>query len=189
MNSDKQLLLNTFVANGDDPRTYLRKPFLADKYYVASNGHVIIFIDNDGSIDDLTTNQVSESKKVMQLIAHAKIKPEGFITMPENTHPLTFVDCEKCTDGNCECFACGNETECEHCDGTGKVEKWLTTLTAEGFRFATHYLHKLKCINAIIEYGNQDGDSFVFRGNIKGIEYFGSINPCRESNYDKSNAA
>lgn len=180
MSTDRQLLLNTFVAK-DDPRTYLYKPFLVADYYCATNGHMIIFIDNDGSLPEIQSGKMSDNKKVLTLVAHCKLKPEYSIDIPDGTKPSQYEDCHKCNGtGMVECFACNHPEQCEYCDGAGKIEKFEPIIIDDiGVPFASHYLHTLKNIGAKLEAGNNDESSFIFRGEIRGIKYMGALNIMR----------
>jgi len=180
MNADRKLLLNMFVAT-DDPRDYLKEPFLVGDYYCATNGHFMVFVENDGSLPEIQKSIMSEQKKVLSILAHCKLKPEYTIEIPEGTNPITHVDCKKCHGtGKEECFNCNHESDCEHCEGAGKVEKFEPFLIEDiGVNFASHYLHTLKSIGAKLEAGNNDEASFIFRGEINGIKYMGAINNMR----------
>jgi len=180
MNADRKLLLNMFVAT-DDPRDYLKEPFIVKDYYCATNGHFMVFVDNDGSLPEIEKSIMSEQKKILSCLAHCKLKPEYTMEIPDVTNPLLHVDCEKCHGtGKEECFNCNHESECEYCEGTGKVEKFEPVLVDDlGVNFASHYLHTLKSIGAKLEAGNNDEASFIFRGEINGIKYMGAINNMR----------
>lgn len=122
--------LDPFCSTGRDPRDYLRTPIRLDSHIVASNGHVLIAVPDDGR--ELPANASSYPQRLIDVVARMLGLAPGAVTfraadvaLPEGkdckpcngTGKAKSVRCPECDDGE---FEHGTHTyECKDCDGNG----------------------------------------------------------------------
>lgn len=110
-------ILQPFCAVGDI-RHYLNQPYKKGDYLFASDGSIMVSMENDGLITDPELDALAPNNSET-LIRRDSRPAEGFI-------PLEFTapeEIEKCSD----CKGTGKEPEkvtcdeCRECDGDGRV--------------------------------------------------------------------
>lgn len=187
----KEKTLKMF-ASRSDIREWMLRPFRLNGYVYASNGHWIVRLPDDASID---ADPVGEHhpKKLESMFAEAA--SEGFKPLPEMKKPDACNTCEgkgtgtekKChsCDGkgefehygyDYECQACdGNGSEffpsskgadpCPHCDGLG-IQQLREGLACGDAKFSPRYLWLLKSLPGIqiATNGTDKAGHFIFEG-------------------------
>lgn len=123
--------LKKFCATSDDPREYIRTPFRSPEGIVATNGHIMICIDDDGGeYQDAVENTKSYAAKFKAYIKDQKRAwiDAASVTLPEAKPCLAcdgkgYVheeDCDDC-DGEGEFQHGSHWYDCKECNGNGKV--------------------------------------------------------------------
>lgn len=123
--------LTKFCATSDDPREYLRTPFRCPEGIVATNGHILICMDDDGGeYPDAVENTKSYAAKFKAYIDDPKRSWffAASIALPEaNPCPecrgkgyVHEEDCDDC-DGEGQFRHGDHWYDCKECNGNGKV--------------------------------------------------------------------
>jgi len=150
-----------FCGYEDDPRTYLREPFVYGDYECATNGHMILFQPKGDVIKAMCGLQPANMASILE-----KINSAVYVDMPTITLPpkipcnecngigrITRVPCEECetlgvvefsndhNDYEFDCKSCDGEgynvsagkegNRCSNCNGTGTI--YWTSLSAKPF--------------------------------------------------------
>lgn len=123
--------ITRFCANSDDPREYLRTPFRCPEGITATNGHILICMDDDGGKHpDAVENTKGYVAKFKAYIDDPKRSwmDAASIALPEAKPCMAcngkgYVheeDCDDC-DGEGEFQHGSHWYDCKECDGNGKV--------------------------------------------------------------------
>lgn len=97
--------------DSNDPRTYIQKPFYANGYLYATNGHIAIKVDNNPEID---IDSIKAPDGVCQAIDNYinSAQMDSLIDVCTLQIPLL----EKC---QCQTQQQEKEVDCDDCDGKG----------------------------------------------------------------------
>ncbi len=108
--------LTAFQAENDDPRFYLRVPFLVGKYTARTNGHLFVaIIQAETDADTLTDQRPEVVRLITEKIAQAEqIEPSKWLLLRKISRD-EFL-CTKCKGVSSE------KVNCEECDGSGEVD-------------------------------------------------------------------
>lgn len=150
------LVLRMYVGN-DNLREAMMKVNLKDGFLEATNAHIAIrmpaelagleykAVVNYPNFVNVYPKEIVEEKmvKIDDLVSLMETGRYEFETKSEN--------CDECQgDGYVECKCCGNEADCEQCDGTGKEQVELPyailryngqNVFVDGVLFDSRYLH------------------------------------------------
>lgn len=92
-----------------DPRSYIQKPFYANGYLYATNGHIAVRVDNNPEIESITAPS-NLAETINKYINSAQM--DSLIDVCTLQIPLL----EKC---QCQTQQQEKEVDCEDCDGKG----------------------------------------------------------------------
>ncbi|MCT3817113.1 hypothetical protein HZP37_13480 [Elizabethkingia anophelis] len=122
-------VLSMFVAQ-DDFRPAMMKPFINDKHYCATNGHILCAVKKQNT--GLKYSEDKDAPNAFKLIEDFVSDREVVVNRDEvmseyfnseNQWKTKKLSCEKCKGNGYEsCKCCGNESECNECDGTGSSD-------------------------------------------------------------------
>lgn len=126
-------------------RPYLHKPFSAEGFTWATNGHVIVRVDAIDGIEPLPKNQSVNVAATLKGLDTAKFFSPSFNLPPEElSSDITCPACEgrgkehDCPD--CECV-------CDDCNGKGRVtDEPRTSTTIGGVHFTLRYIHLISSL-------------------------------------------
>lgn len=191
--------LKPFCASADDMRTYLHAPWRTVDGIVATNGHIIICVPDEGG------DYPGEPKTIKNVVASLTKKyPAGefldlkSITLPpkiicetcKGTGHYRIIDCEDC-DGDGEFYHGNHYYHCKECDGEGSVRAAVgrpeqcddcggmgeksTIIDVGSSSYQRKYLAQLQALpNCRISPIKNSGSRFEFDGG------FGWLMPCNK---------
>ena len=124
----------TQFCSGKDPRDFMMKPWRSGNWIVASNGHVIVLVPDEGG-EYAAEPEVMEGKIAKfeaEYLGGIEWLDVSSITLPDpvkctdcsGSGYLYVMDCLEC-DGEGEFEHGSHDYECKECDGAGQVtSKW-----------------------------------------------------------------
>ena len=124
--------LSNYLANEEEPRTYLREIMQIDGFHIATNGHYAIFQKSDGTRFSKTPDGVLKCLKqfIDEYSSHKESVEYAGLTVPDSE------ECPRCEGigKNVICWECRGHChiewdtgyneywrECKTCDATGTV--------------------------------------------------------------------
>lgn len=121
-------LLNSFCTKDERPEN-IRKPFKYEGRLVATDGHVMLLLDEQmeeaqgfDNVNGLNVNGVLPARTPRRSISVESIAA-AYASLPrEEIMEDGLGDCPECWGtGSSDCFECGQTRTCSDCDGGGKV--------------------------------------------------------------------
>lgn len=102
----------------DDFRPYLQKPFRRNGYVYATDGRILLRVDDD---EQYSTVEKVNTERVFEKISAAVFVPAPSVNIPPKA-PISERECRDCDGRGTEhdCPDCG--CECDTCDGTGRIK-------------------------------------------------------------------
>jgi hypothetical protein len=143
MNATIGIDLTPFLKQSDSTTyAWMREPFVLGGWRYATNGFVAVRMPAPGEPDE------SDASKRFDKMAEVFTSPE-FAPVPWPVGPGVFADipcrtcdgegligrvkCGECDGvGSCDCPHCGQDTDCDHCNGKGYVNKGNECPTCDG---------------------------------------------------------